>query len=270
MHMKHAIPVLVSAVLLAAGLCLGCAGRQEVVSEVTPAPVVTPVGQDEDNVVFSGTEDESGVPATVPPQTEAPQPTPKPTEAANKQTPAPTANPTATATATPKVTPKPTKKPSGKKTPKPTAKTTPKPSSTAAATATPSASDLRAEDLIGVWKLYQIMYDGSIMKPSDFSIEMTVEFIVNGNARSVTVTDGNPEEMAYSYTVEGDTIRLLSKSEEVTEMTYHADTDEITLIMMEGSRPLELHLMRDPDAYVTPTPDSDSSNDGDIELPEIP
>lgn len=260
--------ILASACIL---LCFGCTrgAEQTDVPADTPQAVQTPVGQDEDVVTILPADGKDNAPATVPPEVEAPQPTPKPTEAPSKQTPAATAEPTATAAATPKATAKPTSKPSGKKTPKPTAKTTPKPTATAAPTATPPASDLRAQDLIGVWKLDQILYNGSIVDPGDVSIEITVEFFADGSVRFVSVTDGNAEETAYTYTIDGDTVRLLSLSGKETLMTYHADKDEISFSMMEDNRPLELYLMRDPDAFATPTPASGSPDD-DIELPEIP
>ncbi len=269
--MKHSLYILTTA-LLAAACLVGCQKNEPEqgaeIPVVTPE-IVTPTPiPEEDNVVIDPQEQRDDAPATVPPMPDTPQPTRKPTAAPQAIVPA---APSATAKVTPNPTKKVTPRPTKKATPKPTAKTSPKPTGTPAPTATPPESDLRAEYLIGVWKLYQIVYDGSVMKPSDFAMEMTVEFIVNGRVHAVTTTDGEPGEADYTYDVVGNIVRLFAKSGEETQMTYHEDTDEITFYLMEGSSRLELYLTRRSDAIVTPTPSpSSGSENGDIELPEIP
>lgn len=271
--MKHSLYILTAALLAAAMLLVGCRNTEPEpeaeIPVVTTAPAAPTVVPEEDIIVIHPQENGEG-PATVPPQPDTPQPTRKPNAVSQTQAPAsPSATPRATAKVTPSPTKKVTPKPTQKTTPKPTNRVTPNPSATAAPTPTPPPSDLRAEDLIGVWKLYRILYDGSVMQPSDFAMEMTVEFLVNGRVHAVTTTYGNAGETDYTYDVVGNIVRLFTLSGEETQMTYHEDTDEITFLLMEGNRPLTMYLTRNPDAFTTPTPSS-GSDSGDIELPEIP
>ena len=154
----------------------------------------------------------------------------------------PTAAPTAAPTEVP--TPEPTEVP----TPEPTEEPTPTPE--------PTPKPLEAADLIGIWSLTSIRYGDSTLSPSDFGMEMYLEFREDGTVRAIQNTYGEYDEDTSTFTIEDGVLKINGEP----AITYDAEADTLSFSLDENGTQAEMILIRTPDA-VLPTPPPEAAPD---------
>ena len=147
-------------------------------------------------------------------------------------------------------TPEPTAVPTAVPTEVPTPEPTPE----------PTQKPLEAADLAGIWSLTSIRYGDSTLAPSDFGMEMYLEFREDGTVRAIQNSNGDYSEETAPFTIRENTLVFTENGSE-TEVAYDPEADTLTFFLEENGTQIGMILSRTPDAVLPEPPAAQAATD---------